>query len=63
MNDLLKYYAGIYNFEYIDNPCIKPMHINDDGDHLHSAGIDLLADKYLACINRKAILQFQSLWG
>ena len=38
------------------------MHINDDGGHLHSAGIDLLADKYLAYINRKSTLQFQSLW-
>ena len=62
VNDLLKYYPGIYNFEYIDNSCIKPMHINGDGVHLHSAGIDLLADKYLACINIKPILQFQSLW-
>ena len=59
VNDLLKYYAAIYNFEYIDNSCIKPMHINDDGVHLHSAGIDLLADKYLACIIENPYYSFK----
>ena len=41
VNNLLKYYAGIYKFIYTDNSCIKSEYINRDEVHLSKEGVQL----------------------
>ena len=62
INSLLKYYASIYNFVFIDNACITPEHIKGDGVHLEKEGIRLLANNYLKYLNRPSLLPFTSIW-
>ena len=62
VNNLLKYYAGIYKFIYIDNSCIKSEHINRDGVHLSKEGVQLLSNNYLAHINSHSLSPFKSIW-
>ena len=63
VNSLLKYYAGIYKFVYIDNACIKPEHINkSDGVHLLREGLRLLSNNYLAHINSHSLSHFTCIW-
>ena len=31
LNELLQHYAGTYNYEFIDNSCIKEKHLRGDG--------------------------------
>ena len=59
---LLKYYAGIYKFIYIDNSCIKSEHINRDEVHLSKEGVQLLSNNYLAHINSHSLSPFKSIW-
>ena len=63
VNSLLKYYASIYGFRYIENSRIQPEHIKEsDGVHLIHEGVCILADNYLAHINRHSLSQFQSFY-
>lgn len=62
VNELLQYYAGIYNYEFIDNGCIREEHLKKDGVHLNQTGISLLANKFLYHLNRPCVLPFQSIW-
>ena len=61
INKLLKYYAGIYKYEFIDNSSIKEVHLKRDGVHLNYQGTCLLADKFLAHLNND-LLPFESIW-
>ena len=62
-NDLLRYYAGIYKFVYIDNACIQSEHINKrDGVHLLKEGVWLLCNNYLSHINSQSLSPFNSIW-
>ena len=63
INDLLKHYAGIYNFEFIDNNSIRSHHIKNDGVHLNQEGIRILADNFLNYLNRPSLLPFNSIWN
>ena len=47
VNKLLVYYAGIYNYTYIDNSCIRNEHLWKDGLHLNNEGISILAENYI----------------
>ena len=46
INKLLKYYAGIYNFTYIDDGAITEDHLWKDGVHLNTRGMYELANIY-----------------
>ena len=61
INKLLQYYAGIYKYEYIDNSCIKEVHLKRDGVHLNYQGTCLLADNFLTPLNN-FIYPFESIW-
>ena len=63
INDLLKYYAGIYDFEYIDNSSIWENHIKRDGVHLNQEGICILADNFLNYLNRPSLSPFNAIWN
>ena len=62
LNELLQYNAGIYNYEFIDNSCIGEKHLKNDGVHLNSEGINILASNFLVHLNRPSILPFYSIW-
>ena len=63
VNDLSRYYAGIYKFVYIDNACIQSEHINKrDGVHLLKEGVRLLSRNYLSHINTQSLSPFNSIW-
>ena len=62
VNELLKYYAGIYNYEFIDNSGIRKEHLKNDGVHLLKSGICILANNFLRHINRASLLPFKSIW-
>ena len=62
VNKLLKYYAGIYRYEFIDNSGITKEHLKKDGVHLLHSGICILANNFLAHINRPSLLPFNSIW-
>ena len=62
INKLLKYYAGIYHFTYIDNGAITEDHLWKDGVHLNTRGMYELANIYASHLNRPHILPFESIW-
>ena len=63
VNEHLKYYAGIYNFKFIDNSYIREEHIKkSDGVHLKERGIGILANNYLAHLNGHSLSPFDSIW-
>ena len=46
VNELLKYNAGIYNYVFIDNACIREEHLKRDQTHLNSEGINILSNNF-----------------
>ena len=62
INRLLQYYAGIYNYVFIDNSCITKKHLKRDGVHLNKEGICILASNFLAHLNAQPLLPFESIW-
>ena len=58
VNELLNYYAGIYDFVYIDNTCIRKEHLKNDGVHLLKTGICILANNFLKYINQAPLFPF-----
>ena len=63
INELLRYYTGIYNYTFIDNTNIRSEHIRKrDGVHLTKDGVDRLANNFIWHINRPSSLPFASIW-
>ena len=74
--NLLKYYADIYNFTFIDNGRIRKEHLwkdgvhlngegiskNKDGVHLNDEGISILTNNYITHLNRPSLARFHSIW-
>ena len=46
VNELLKHYAGIYNYEFIDNVNIREENLKNNGLHLLKKGICILANNF-----------------
>ena len=64
INKLLKYYAGIYKFVFIDNSgIIREEHLWKDRIHLNNKGIYLLAHNYASHLNRPSLLSFENIWN
>ena len=61
INELLQHYASIYDFQYIYNSYIQSRHLSGNV-HLNNDGINMLANNFLAQLNRKSI-PFHSFWG
>ena len=63
INKLLKYYAGIYKFVFIDNSgIIREEHLWKDRIHLNNQGIYLLTNNYASHLNRPSLLPFENIW-
>ena len=62
INNLLKYYADIYNFTFIDNVRIRKEHLWKDGVHLNDEGISILTNNYITHLNRPSLARFHSIW-
>ena len=62
INNLLKTNAGICNSTYIDNTNIRKQHLWTDDLHLNREGTRVLANNYLAHLNRPALLPFDKIW-
>ena len=62
VNKLLQYYAGAYNYKFIDNACIRSAHLQRDGVHLNKEGICILAKNFLAHINVNSVTFIESIW-
>ena len=60
INEILKYHAGIYAYEFIDNVCIGEEHLRKDGVHLNKQGICTLANNFLLHLNRA--IPFYNIW-
>ena len=56
VNELLYYNSGIYGYTFIDNKGIREEHLRDDGVHLNQMGINILANNFLAHLNRRSLL-------
>ena len=63
MNKLLKYYAGIYGFVFIDNSDIHDEHLWRDKVHLNNKDINLLATNYISYLNKPSYLPFENIWS
>ena len=62
VNKLLVYYAGIYNYTYIDNSCIRNEHLWEDGLHLNNEGISILAENYITHLDKPSLLPYVKIW-
>ena len=62
VNKLLQYYAGIFNYTYIDKSCIRNQHLWKDGVHLNNEGISLLSNNYVTYLNVPSLLPFTKIW-
>ena len=62
INNLLKHYADIYNFTFIDKGRIQQEHLWKDCVHLNYEGISILTNNYIAHLNRSSLAQFHSIW-
>ena len=62
INKPLKYYGGLYNYTYIDNTNIRKQYLWKDDLHLNREGTHILANNYLAHLNKPALLQFDKIW-
>ena len=62
INEVLKHHAGIYDYEFVDNSCIRNEHLRKDGVHLNKEGINILANKFLHHLNRPSV-PFYSIWN
>ena len=62
INNLLKYYADIYNFTFIDNGRIQKGHLWKEGVHLNYEGISILTNNYIAHLNRPSLARFHNKW-
>ena len=60
INTLLKRYASINNYTYIDNSNIMQEHLRGDNLHLKEVGIIKLAKNFLYYLNKPSI--FESIW-
>ena len=60
VNDLLQKYTRYHDYKYIDNACIREEHLKGDGIHLAKSGICILANNFLAHINRPSIFPFDN---
>ena len=63
VNKLLKLNAAYYNYDFIDNSCIRESHLKSDELHLNKQGTIILANNFLAHLNRPYVtLPFASIW-
>ena len=63
VNELLQYYSGIHNYEYIDNSRIREKHLKSDGVHLNKEGICILSNNFLAYLNSPSCyIPFEGIW-
>ena len=62
INKFLEYYAGIYNYVYINNRCIREEHLKRDKLHLNNEGIRILSNNFLEHVNRPSLFSFTSIW-
>ena len=62
VNQLLNYYAGIFNYEFIDNACIRREHLRRDMLHLNKEGTRILTSNFLTHVNRLSLLPFHCSW-
>ena len=63
INQLLRYNAEIYGYQFIDNGYIRNEHLKNDGVHLNKEGICLLANNVLSYLNKSILLPFHNVWG
>ena len=62
INKLLEYYAGIHDYEFIDNGCIGREHLQRDQLHLNREGISILTNNFLSHVNSISLLAFNNIW-
>ena len=62
INELLQDNAGIFKYQFIDNTSICKEHLKKDGVHLNKEGICILANNFLAHLNRTSVLPFYDIW-
>ena len=63
INQLLRYNAEIYGYQFIDNEYIRDEHLKKDGVHLNKEGVCILANNFLSYLNRSILLPFHNVWG
>ena len=63
VNRLLQENAVYHKYDFIDNECIREIHLKGDRLHLNKEGVAILASNFLAHLNRPCLsIPIRSLW-